>query len=102
MRKKFDKFRIQVFILLVLLPFGCFVYGASDVRGNIYLPSTSLILENFDKDDSFLDPPDQLKAVPSDSFFSGKSSPFGIFSYKDFIAFPFQVFLFEQKEILRC
>jgi hypothetical protein len=101
LRKKLQKFRIQIFVLSILLSFFL-AYGLCDGFGNIYFLSTNPILENFDQDDLSLDPPDQLKAITSDSFSSGKSSLLGIYSFKDFLSFPLQAFFVEQKDILRC
>jgi len=102
LRRKLDKFRIQVFALSILLSSGCLAYGLSDGRGNIYFPSPNLILENFCQDDLFLDPPDQLKAIPSNILSSGISGGLGLFFFKGCLPFFFQTYFFGQKEILRC
>lgn len=100
MRKTLQKRQIQIFALSLLLSF-CLAYGQCEDWGNIYFLVPNLSLENCDQKDLVLDPPDQTKAIFSDSFENSIHS--GIHLFNDFRSAPFQAFSFEEKiVVLRC
>jgi hypothetical protein len=100
LRKTLQKRQVQILALSLLLSF-CLAYGQGDDWGNICFLVPNPSLESCDQEDLALDPPDQIKAIFSDSFENSIHS--GNRPFNDFHSAPFQAFFFDEKNVvLRC
>jgi hypothetical protein len=100
LRKTFQKRQVQILALSLLLSF-CLAYGQCDDWGDIYFLVPNPSLESCDQEDLVLDPPNQIKAISSDSF--GNSIPLEGRPFNDFHSAPFQAFFsLEKNFVLRC
>ena len=103
MRIEFEKFRVLIFALSILMSFWL-AYHQYDNLGEIHFFPFNLTLKNFsnvDQEDFVMDPPDQSRGIVSASLVN--LSHLGNYPFQDSFAFPLQSFSFEQKSsILRC